>query len=1343
MRAIGWAVVWVAACGGPDTFTSRGVPRLDGAPTLSVEPSVVGPDGVLRARAGAVMTLALPVSAIEGLDLASSSVTLTGVELAWNGEAWERTLDGSEGDGAKALDARIADQLGQVTRIQSEDLDTPVTVTFDFTPPTASCAVSPPVARGGQPLVFSLAPSEPLAGPPVIPPEMNAVTFGAPTLVDGGWVADIAPVEGADLDVVVRGVQVADLAGNTAEGDALCPEAERTAVIRGVAPVVLAEDVSLDVSPAIEVGGVPRARAGAVVTLVLPPQAPIDPARSFVSMSGLVLSSTDGETWTGVLDPAVGDGRKSLFATLVDSVGNTLLIDDPGVAFDADFTPPVVVDASVSRAPFLDSAVRTTGVVEVSDVDPVTGAPVAVTVRVTLSEDPVGEVVLTPSVSWAAEDVSESDPRRRTWILGPPADVAEGEVRFSVVTEDAAGNRSAPQDLGFVARVDRSGPTATVAVDDRDRVVLIREPWGTVADPRRRIRVEGRAGAAPAGANVRVSDAFATPIAIVRAGADGAIPPVALFADDGDVFVEVLDDAGNPGPTRRVRDVRLLASPAGGPLRSPHRVEAAPAGAQTWAPSGRSVVALDGGPVVTSPGWSYTTLDRSAVWPEGRAGASMAWDPVRREVVLYGGFGAGGYLGDTWTWDGQAWTLAAGDGIGPAARRDAAMAWDAARQALVLYGGVLQEGITNEMWWWDGAVWTPAPADPGRPGFFSALAATDPLRREVVFIADNEPLVVVWDGSTARMVGPPDMPFLNPGAAAWDPSREQVVVFGLGLQPTMHAWTGSGFEVIDSGTGPGPRARARLVDDGEFGLLLFGGQDTLTGELATDTWRWADGAWTRAPEADAPWSARTQFQAAWDGAYGHPIVFSGDDVDDISGSVDYPNDLWRLRASGWVDTPPDNSLGTQIISSPSAATDPLRNRVVVASGFDGAAARIQPVVFDGVVWRNMTGFLPSARAFSTFAYDPSADRFLLHGGQDASGEILSDTWVLDGDEWRLLSSAADALGPRAAAAAAFDPVSDRMLLFGGFGEEMVEGTTWAFDGADWVDVTPRGPSPSARLFHAMASDPLGGGVFLHGGTQDQVMGLEDTWWWDGTQWSEITPPGSRIDWRHGMLSDPWSDRVLVAGFGAYSWSGDTWASLPLADGALLSSPRALVPGLYGGPPLVVGGTARTSRWGVDVTRWDHGSGHRPAHLASFDLTAGALGDGLIEAVTLRWVAGGIGRPGGVAQTGVRLALWDGLAWVEGPSGTGSGTAPSPLCWMVRASVDISEEVGCTVTTDPGLLSRLPGGLAAERVRARVETRAISGVGTVDHGELNPDEAPGGAIRTDDVTLTVRYRLPAD
>lgn len=93
--------------------------------------------------------------------------------------------------------------------------------------------------------------------------------------------------------------------------------------------------------------------------------------------------------------------------------------------------------------------------------------------------------------------------------------------------------------------------------------------------------------------------------------------------------------------------------------------------------------------------------------PPATADAVAAWDPLRERLVLFGGSESG----QTWLYDGAAWTMAATEG--PGVRSGASMTWDPGRRAMVLFGGfrpTTPEAPVDylaDTWLWDGAAWRP------------------------------------------------------------------------------------------------------------------------------------------------------------------------------------------------------------------------------------------------------------------------------------------------------------------------------------------------------------------------------------------------------------------------------------------------------------------------------------------------------------------------------------------------------------------------------------------------------------------------------------------------------------
>lgn len=111
--------------------------------------------------------------------------------------------------------------------------------------------------------------------------------------------------------------------------------------------------------------------------------------------------------------------------------------------------------------------------------------------------------------------------------------------------------------------------------------------------------------------------------------------------------------------------------------------------------SGRGVTVLFGGTLSESDEldtdtWEYdgTGWRRGArsMAPSPRVAHSLAYDPVREVVVLFGGLNKREPLADTWEYDGLAWREV-DVVVAPAARGGTRLVYDSDRSAVVLFGG--------------------------------------------------------------------------------------------------------------------------------------------------------------------------------------------------------------------------------------------------------------------------------------------------------------------------------------------------------------------------------------------------------------------------------------------------------------------------------------------------------------------------------------------------------------------------------------------------------------------------------------------------------------------------------
>ena len=77
----------------------------------------------------------------------------------------------------------------------------------------------------------------------------------------------------------------------------------------------------------------------------------------------------------------------------------------------------------------------------------------------------------------------------------------------------------------------------------------------------------------------------------------------------------------------------------------------------------------------------------------------MAYDPIRRKMVLFGG-SATGDLGDTWEFDGTDWSQVT-PGTSPPAMHSPELTWNASRRRVQLFGGHGSARF-NDLWEFDG-----------------------------------------------------------------------------------------------------------------------------------------------------------------------------------------------------------------------------------------------------------------------------------------------------------------------------------------------------------------------------------------------------------------------------------------------------------------------------------------------------------------------------------------------------------------------------------------------------------------------------------------------------------------
>lgn len=170
-----------------------------------------------------------------------------------------------------------------------------------------------------------------------------------------------------------------------------------------------------------------------------------------------------------------------------------------------------------------------------------------------------------------------------------------------------------------------------------------------------------------------------------------------------------------------------------------------------------------------------------AVWqplpagPGNRYGARIAVDPLRGEVVLFGGVVGSSPTDETWVFDGASWQLRQ-PATRPAPRAFASLGANPPQGTVWLHGGVDANHLTrSDTWSWDGSTWT-------------MLAATGPSA------------------------------FGDTPSLTYDTGRQLPVLVGRdthGTQLLLYAWTPTGWQAMTLGN-------VALPNGGAIGLIAVG-----------------------------------------------------------------------------------------------------------------------------------------------------------------------------------------------------------------------------------------------------------------------------------------------------------------------------------------------------------------------------------------------------------------------------------------------------------------------------------------------------------------------------------------
>ena len=617
--------------------------------------------------------------------------------------------------------------------------------------------------------------------------------------------------------------------------------------------------------------------------------------------------------------------------------------------------------------------------------------------------------------------------------------------------------------------------------------------------------------------------------------------------------------------------------------------------------------------------------------PSARSGHAMATDPLSRKVFLFGGRSGDGatLLSDLWEWNGSAWrelcTTSPCSDLKPSARDQTAMVFDVARRKLVLMGGY---PANDETWTYDGSAWTlhcdGSSCSPNPGARYGHAMAYDGANALVVLFggkssasdmrcadggssSDGFSDTWIWDGAAwtdllPNNVGDDNLPYGRYGhQMAYDVSRSRTVMIGgftpcagtvcisaFGSEPVYNEvweWDGAIWRSADTSSwGPTGRVGAAMAYDSNSKLAFMHGGATSGGPLGQfqgaalvdDLWSWDGITWSYVNAAGAP-SKRCYHSL---GAMGGKLFLYGgaDDTTVLNDTYSLsltPSPVWTVMCTTscainpgrWGHQFAMDATGLITFGGFSVAGD-------LSSSGTSTWRRV------AAAWQNACNggpctTTPSDAGGYAMASDQSTGRVFVFGGI-SSYSPSNALWRWSGTNWyNDTPSSGTAPAPRSFAAAAFDAVRQRLLLFGGgiagpgvfeilscAGSGYTEcGDTWEWDGQSWslariTDIDGDG-EPAMREGHSMVYDGARHEVLLFGGYNSRDQMLDDTWIWDGGGNSkpvhimkarfaaagiqhdeDQTITGITVHWQAGGVGFP--GRVETVGASLYVWDMDHW-----------------------------------------------------------------------------------------------------------------------------------------------------------------------------------------------------------
>jgi hypothetical protein len=280
----------------------------------------------------------------------------------------------------------------------------------------------------------------------------------------------------------------------------------------------------------------------------------------------------------------------------------------------------------------------------------------------------------------------------------------------------------------------------------------------------------------------------------------------------------------------------------------------------------------------------------------------------------------------------------------------------------------------------------------------------------------------------------------------------------------------------------------------------------------------------------------------------------------------YLNQTWTWNGTDWASQSP-NAMSID-------PNGPLPGRINSVMAYDGTNVMLfggqsssstggvleDTWTWNGTAWTQQS---PANPPFGRYLAEAcqltiSSGHVVMFGGFGGAGngQIITETWDWNGSTkvWTLDSSGGTSATPAGRVGHCMDGGTSYLVMFGGQnapGNAMYN-DTWTFNGTNWSQLSPA-TSPSVRTGASMAYDQTHNVWVMFGG-KNYYNYLPETWIFNGTTWTQQNPTNypAGLVWTQ-MCWDSQTGTVLLFGGQSattnypsnqtWSWNGTTWTQL--------------------------------------------------------------------------------------------------------------------------------------------------------------------------------------------------------